>query len=177
MDKRTSRLSKLSNLLPMQVHENDIAQRLRHMRKNRNLTLAQVEKLSLGKLKAISLGSYERGDRALSLGKLEEIAQFYQTPVEFLITGHTTQHQIPNVLMIDIRQLRTLISCENHNLNPAIGLVSTFISGLIEARGDFNGEVLTLRKTDQFVLSLATGCSDYEILALLKDAKLLIEAK
>lgn len=177
MDKHTSKNSQPSNLPAMQTQKYDIGQRLRHMRKSRNLTLAQIEKLSMGKLRAISLGSYERGDRALSLGKLEEIAQFYQTPVEFLITGHTTQHQIPNVLMIDIRQLRTLISCENHNLNPAIGLVSTFISGLIEARGDFNGEVLTLRKTDQFVLSLATGCSDYEILALLKDAKLLIEAK
>ena len=177
MDKHTSKNSQPSNLPPMQTQKYDIGQRLRHMRKSRNLTLAQIEKLSMGKLRAISLGSYERGDRALSLGKLEEIAQFYQTPVEYLIAGHTTQHQIPNVLMIDIRQLRTLISCENHNLNPAIGLVSTFISGLIKARGDFNGEVLTLRKTDQFVLSLATGCSDYEILALLKDAKLLIEAK
>ena len=55
----------------------DIAARLRNIRRTRKLTLSAIQEISHGDINAISLGSYERGDRALTVKKAIEIAQFY----------------------------------------------------------------------------------------------------
>ncbi|NDA95938.1 MAG: XRE family transcriptional regulator, partial [Actinobacteria bacterium] len=61
-----------------------VAQRLRHIRQQQNLTLKQVEIRSRGKWKSVVVGSYERGVRALSIAKAEELCAFYGVPAESL---------------------------------------------------------------------------------------------
>jgi transcriptional regulator with XRE-family HTH domain len=57
-----------------------LQKRLRQIREGQGLTLNQVAARSQGRISAIALGSYERGDRAISANKLIEIAHIYQVP-------------------------------------------------------------------------------------------------
>jgi transcriptional regulator with XRE-family HTH domain len=59
------------------------AQLLRQLRKTRGMTLRDCEEESGGRFKAVVMGSYERGTRAISLQRLQEIADFYQVPIQY----------------------------------------------------------------------------------------------
>src|SRR3954467_3899228 len=59
--------------------------RLRAIRTQQGLSLHGVEKKSQGRWKAVVVGSYERGDRAVTVQKLAELADFYGVPVSELL--------------------------------------------------------------------------------------------
>jgi transcriptional regulator with XRE-family HTH domain len=59
--------------------------RLRAIRQQQHLSLHGVERKSGGKWKAVVVGSYERGDRAVSVQRLAELADFYGVPVGDLL--------------------------------------------------------------------------------------------
>jgi transcriptional regulator with XRE-family HTH domain len=59
--------------------------RLRAIRMQQHLSLHGVERKSAGKWKAVVVGSYERGDRAVSVQRLSELADFYGVPVSDLL--------------------------------------------------------------------------------------------
>ena len=59
--------------------------RLRAIRIQQHLSLHGVERKSGGKWKAVVVGSYERGDRAVSVQRLAELADFYGVPVSDLL--------------------------------------------------------------------------------------------
>src|SRR4051812_538539 len=59
--------------------------RLRAIRMQQHLSLHGVERKSGGKWKAVVVGSYERGDRAVSVQRLAELAAFYGVPVGDLL--------------------------------------------------------------------------------------------
>src|SRR5260370_24651774 len=59
--------------------------RLRAIRTQQGLSLHGVEKKSKGRWKAVVVGSYERGDRAVTVQKLAELAEFYGVPVSQLL--------------------------------------------------------------------------------------------
>ena len=153
----------------------EISARLRAIRRSKNLTLAEIELLSKGKLHAVSLGSYERGDRALTVKKALEIAQFYEIPLAYLLTGKQAQVGQRERTVIDLRRLRSLHGKEKVSLT--LQIVISFIGGIIKARQDFNGEVLSLRDNDCEYLTLSIGCSYEELRLLLSGQGLLISAK
>jgi transcriptional regulator with XRE-family HTH domain len=63
----------------------NICAKLRYVRQLKGWTLADVETKSYGKHKAVVIGSYERGQRTISVKKLIELARFYDVPItEFL---------------------------------------------------------------------------------------------
>ena len=62
-----------------------VGERLRTIRKQKRLSLHEVESQSDQEFKASVLGAYERGERALSLPRLDRLAQFYRVPVEQLL--------------------------------------------------------------------------------------------
>ena len=70
---------------PREVLVNDYAKalgaRLRHIRTQQGLSLHGVEEKSRGRWKAVVVGSYERGDRAVTVQRLAELADFYGVPV------------------------------------------------------------------------------------------------
>ena len=73
--------------------------RLRAIRNQQGLSLQGVEDKSHGRWKAVVVGSYERGDRAVTVQRLSELAVFYGVPVSELLPdprpelrGHL-QHQ------------------------------------------------------------------------------------
>jgi transcriptional regulator with XRE-family HTH domain len=59
--------------------------RLRAIRTQQNLSLHGVEEKSEGRWKAVVVGSYERGDRAVTVQRLAELADFYGVPVSELL--------------------------------------------------------------------------------------------
>jgi transcriptional regulator with XRE-family HTH domain len=64
-----------------------IRKNLRIVRKIKGLTLQEVGILSDGKWKPVVVGSWERGDRAISIKNLIGLAEFYEVSLETLLYG------------------------------------------------------------------------------------------
>ena len=72
--------------------------RLRALRSARGWSLRDVRKASRGKWTAAGLGAYERGDRALTVQKASELAEFYGVPLSSLLPGEDRGGDRPAVL-------------------------------------------------------------------------------
>src|SRR6187455_3237713 len=59
--------------------------RLREIRRQQRLSLEQVEAASDGALPTSLLGAYERGERTMTVLRLETIARFYRVPIDQLL--------------------------------------------------------------------------------------------
>src|SRR5205814_3887202 len=84
--------------------------RLRAIRAQQGMSLHGVEEKSDGRWKAVVVGSYERGDRAVTVAKLAELAEFYNVPVaELLPDARESRRGIPAPkLVIDVHRLSEL---------------------------------------------------------------------
>jgi transcriptional regulator with XRE-family HTH domain len=119
--------------------------RIRQLRRERGLTLLDCELLSHGRIRAVVLGAYERGDRSMSLKKVIDIAELFDVPLIHLIATdlQAEQTQIAGSRHIyDLRALRALAPSE-----PKIFL-SRYLSRIAEQRGDWAGEVISIRQAD-----------------------------
>src|SRR5688572_19337435 len=135
-----------------------VGSRLRAIRKQKRLSLQEVEANSGQEFKASVLGAYERGERAISVPRLQRLATFYNVPVDQLLPrqdGDTTSGQfavidlnradgpaggVPETpVTIDLRTLESLDSSEAVLLGRYLGMIQV-------QRGDFNGRVLTIRR-------------------------------
>src|ERR1044071_3162685 len=56
--------------------------RQRSIRRQKRLSLQEVESACAEEFKASVLGAYERGERAISVPRLERLARFYAVPVD-----------------------------------------------------------------------------------------------
>jgi transcriptional regulator with XRE-family HTH domain len=127
-----------------------INERLRGIRLAAHLTLLDVERLSSGAIGSVALGSYERGTRALSLKKIIELANFYQVPVEDLITGKKpVQASTEARSTIDFQKTR-----DRAHTDIDIATLSQFLTGIAHLRGDWNGQVMSIRESDMRVIAL-----------------------
>lgn len=129
--------------------------RLRLIRETRHLTLVQAAKLSKGEISAIALGSYERGDRSVSASKLIVIANLYDVPVAELFES-PRKYMIEQRISIDIRKI--LMSS-----NPEAQKITQVIRNIARMRGDWNGEVISLRAHDINNFEVFTGLTGDEI--------------
>jgi transcriptional regulator with XRE-family HTH domain len=62
-----------------------VGQRLRMVRQQRQLTLEDVDSTSNREFKDSALSAYERGDRIISVLRLQRLAAFYNVPVDYLL--------------------------------------------------------------------------------------------
>jgi transcriptional regulator with XRE-family HTH domain len=62
-----------------------VGERLRSIRSQKNLSLSEVEIKSNEEFKASVLGAYERGERAISVPRLERLAKFYGVTLDQLL--------------------------------------------------------------------------------------------
>jgi transcriptional regulator with XRE-family HTH domain len=69
----------------MSDYSKALGRRLRAAREQRQLSLRGVEAESGGRWKAVVVGSYERGDRAVTVERLAGLARFYGVPVVSLL--------------------------------------------------------------------------------------------
>ena len=125
--------------------------RLRRIREGKNLTLAQAAELSKGAVTAIALGSYERGDRSIGIGKLLTIADMYGVPISELFTP-SDKEVINSTTTLDIRKLKR----SNTELSNQVFSV---VRRITQLRSDWNGEIISLRATDLTNLFVFSGIS------------------
>jgi transcriptional regulator with XRE-family HTH domain len=148
-------------------YQRRLGNRLRAIRQQQGLTLQQVEEMSEGKWKAVVVGSYERGDRAVSVAKLAELGEFYNVPVSELLPKDDMpsgqQGIAPSKVMLDLRRL------SRSDLDPDLRPVSRFAHTIQLQRGDFNGNVLTIRGEDLRALSVIYGTEPDELVIRLED--------
>ena len=131
------------------------------IRESKKLTLAQVAALSKGQLSSIALGSYERGDRAVSANKLILIAELYSVPVTELFAPSEVYMSETRV-SVDIRKILT-------TTNPVAQKLAEVIRNIARMRGDWNGEVISLRALDLNNLLVFTGLSVQQIHEVLSE--------
>ncbi|MFA5918003.1 MAG: helix-turn-helix transcriptional regulator [Candidatus Nanopelagicaceae bacterium] len=146
-----------------------IAVRIRKIRKARGWSLADVEKFSKGNFKAVVLGSYERGDRTMSVKRAIDLANFYGVPLHYLVQ----EEQVPvmvgrNPLILDLRRVRSKVDG-----GEKTRLLATFVAWISHQRNDWNGEVMSLREGDLSLLGLLLFSSQVEVEDWLKKENLL----
>ena len=152
-------------------YQRRLGARLRAIRQQQGLTLQQVEEQSEGKWKAVVVGSYERGDRAVSVAKLAELSEFYNVPVSELLpkeemAGVSSVANLGAKVMLDLRKLA---KHEDPELKP----LSRYAHTIQMQRGDFNGNVLTIRGEDLRALSVVYGTEPDDLVIQLEDQGLL----
>ena len=131
------------------VYSVKVGERLRAIRKQKRLSLHDVEDQSTQEFKASVLGAYERGERAISLPRLARLSDFYRVPVDQLLprnhNGDTAGEDISGVrpkLAIDISKLTQL-------QGAPFEMLTRFLRMIQVQRQDFNGRVLTIRADDK----------------------------
>jgi transcriptional regulator with XRE-family HTH domain len=153
-----------------------VGARLRSIRRSRSLSLSEVELLSQGELKAVVLGSYERGSRNLTIKRAIEIARIYNIPVAEILSEKSgaVSTTVPR-LMLDIRALQRGAVIESE-LNTRAKL-SQFLRKIVEDRQDWNGEIITLRESDLGTISLLLQLEKAEIVQWLTTSGILLQKK
>jgi transcriptional regulator with XRE-family HTH domain len=126
--------------------------RLRAVRSQQRLSLHGVERKSGGKWKAVVVGSYERGDRAVSVARLAELAEFYGVPISELLpteegvaTG--SRADTSGKIVLDLQKL------QNVPAEDAAPLVR-YAQSIQRQRGDYGNKVLSIRGEDLRALAL-----------------------
>jgi transcriptional regulator with XRE-family HTH domain len=117
--------------------------KLRGIRQQQGLSLHGIEQKSGGRWKAVVVGSYERGDRAVTVQKLAELADFYGVPVaELLPEGRVPSNADPAT--------KVVINLERLGQLPAeqVGPLARYAATIQSQRGDYNGKVLSIRNED-----------------------------
>ncbi|MFK7918121.1 MAG: transcriptional regulator [Ilumatobacter sp.] len=130
------------------AYSQQVGERLRVIRKQKRLSLQEVEAQSDQEFKASVLGAYERGERALSVPRLDRLAQFYRVPIEQLLPREVTGSEaaaidspINKKLAIDVSKLMQLSGSPFEMLARYLRLIQV-------QRQDFNGRVITVRGDD-----------------------------
>jgi transcriptional regulator with XRE-family HTH domain len=126
-----------------QDYAHALGARLREVRARQGLTLHAVEDQSGGRWKAVVVGSYERADRAITVVKLAELADFYGIPVRELLPEAPTDRPTAAgpKLVIDLQLLSALPP-------EQVGPLARYAAAIRSQRGDDHGRVLTLREQD-----------------------------
>jgi transcriptional regulator with XRE-family HTH domain len=133
--------------------------RLRAIRKQKRLSLQDVEAGSDQEFKASVLGAYERGERAISVPRLQRLARFYNVPVDQLLPRDDDEHGTDTVIDLDEGTVSAPRASEEHAVTIDLHRLSAMESteaqlltrylGMIQVqRGDFNGRMLTIRRDD-----------------------------
>ena len=126
-----------------------VGERLRSIRLQKGLSLHDVEEASAKEFKASVLGAYERGERSISVPRLQRLAAFYGVPVDRLLPQQDVTITLDGGregaerggVCIDLTALQTSEA-------PEASVLSRYATMIQMARGDFNGRILTVRADD-----------------------------
>ena len=124
-----------------ELFSREVGLRLRAVRRQRGMTLEDVERASDGRWSASAVGAYERGFRNLSLPRLRELADFYGVPMSLLL-GESDRSVVPDApgrVVLDLTALEE---------EPDAGAVQRYAQAILMERGDWNGRVLSIRRDD-----------------------------
>ncbi len=147
------------------MDERKVGERLRAIRRQKGLSLHDVEARSTHEFKASVLGAYERGERAISVPRLLRLAQLYRVPPDQLLPRSVLDAEVEvadrdgeasDTFTIDLVRLH-----EADDADAAV--ISRYAATIQLQRQDFNGEMLTIRQDDLRVLAAVMGRSPDEL--------------
>ena len=173
------RLSVARFTLAFMTTHDEICARIRALRISKGLSLSDVEIQSQHRIRAVVLGSYERGDRSLSVKRAITIADFYGVPLSYLLEPPNSSYEQPLRVIIDLRRIRIMMS-EPAQLSLAssgVQIILRFIAAVVARRNDWNGEVLSIRADDLTALAMSIGKNSDEIKEMLDENQLLLNPK
>lgn len=135
-----------------------VGERLRLVRRQKRLSLQEVEAISEQEFKASVLGAYERGERAISVPRLHRLARFYKVPVDQLLPEDrdseiSRSDHADSGAKIDLTGLEQLEGVEADMLNRYLRMIQV-------QRQDFNGRVLTIRRDDMRAIACMLDVSE-----------------
>jgi transcriptional regulator with XRE-family HTH domain len=142
--------------------------RLRSIRQQQGLSLQGVEEKSHGRWKAVVVGSYERGDRAVTVSRLAELADFYRIPVSALLPdGSGVRLEAPNKIVLDLEKLYD-------TAGEDLVYVARYARVIQQQRGDYNGRVLSIRADDLRALAILYDVSPSGLIERLTEQGMLV---
>ena len=153
-------------------YRRQVGERIRQIRRQKRLSLQDVEARSESEFKASVLGAYERGERAISVPRLQRMARFYDVPVDQLLPvgdddpGVSGDGAVPQKVVIDLVKLREAEG-------PEAQMVTRYMTIIQVKRQDFNGRVLTIRRDDLQALAAILGAGVEETIPRLDELGLL----
>jgi transcriptional regulator with XRE-family HTH domain len=132
----------------MSTYAQQVGERLRNIRLQKGLSLHDVEERSEKEFKASVLGAYERGERSISVPRLQRLAMFYAVPVDHLLprvvardANGDSPEPMSESVCIDLQALED-------NREPEAQTLGRYLAMIQMQRGDFNGKMLTIRRDD-----------------------------
>ena len=154
-----------------------VGARLRAVRKQKKLSLQSVEAMSEQEFMASVLGAYERGERSISVPRLQRLAALYDVSIEQLLpkdklpsslNGAAFDEFAATELVIDPiassevasrrTQSDTKFTIDLNKLNEVAGperdVLRRYLGMIQVQRQDFNGRMITIRTDDLRVI----GC-------------------
>ncbi len=143
------------------LYRRRVGERIRVIRRQQRLSLHDVEDRSESEFKASVLGAYERGERAISVPRLQRLARFYGVPVDQLLPSEGEGESggvVPKNLVwspgqkivIDLTKLDQVEGPESE-------MIERYLTIIQVKRQDFNGRVLTIRGDDLQALAAILG--------------------
>lgn len=172
---------------PALTYARRVGQRLRAIRRQKRLSLQEVESASTQEFKASVLGAYERGERVISVPRLQRLADFYRVPVDQLLprdaeapadvssTGHEptdtrgAANPWPAKVTFDLARFEAVDD------DPELEMVYKYLSSIQVRRQDFNGRVLTIRADDIRAIAGLFGTDADALLRRLDDLQLRLQ--
>ena len=159
------------------AYSRSVGERIRTIRRQKRLSLQDIEARSESEFKASVLGAYERGERAISLPRMHRLARFYNVPVDQMLPGGNdpvdpTRGPAPDQGVLDrkvVIDLTRLAVCTA----PETVLIDRYLTLIQVKRQDFNGRVLTIRRDDLQALAAILGTGIDEALPRLEELDLL----
>jgi len=163
-----------------------VGERLRDIRRQKALSLQEVEAISDQEFKASVLGAYERGERVISVPRLQRLARLYAVPVDQLLPpttdgspGHSDSAvadgrgrptaqptaRPPGKITFDLTRFDDVDDTQ-------LAMVFQYLKAIMVQRQDFNGRVLTIRGDDIRAISGLFGVEPEELTRRLDDQHL-----
>ena len=134
---------------------------LRRLRRQKGLSLLDVQALSEGAFKASVLGAYERGERAISAIRLAGLASLYRLPLQAMLPSDGVA-SVDGGLAIDLQQLERAQT-------PEAKAIARFVKRLQAQRRDWTGTVFRMRVSDVSVLAAALDRSPADLAKLVDE--------
>ncbi len=129
-----------------------VGERLRVIRRQKRLSLQEVEATSSEEFKASVLGAYERGERAISVPRLERLAKFYNVPVDQLLPRDDVTAPAEAEGAATAKVAIDLVKLTQLSGQP-FEMLTRFLKMIQVQRQDFNGKVITVRGDDTRALA------------------------
>ena len=131
-----------------------VGERLRAIRRQKGLSLQDVEAASQQEFKASVLGAYERGERAISVPRLQRLARFYAVPVDQLLPREEGElgADVLDLTEAGARDARIAVTIDLSRLrdldSTSAQMLVRYLQMIQVQRQDFNGRMLTVRRDD-----------------------------